>query len=391
MANRIIPIESAPDYSEGRLDYYVNNPAVMQWTAGNPPPYPGSPGSAPFGWYPVPFGGNPNITWTDLAGQIHNPNVLCVTESVLDPNPPAGQPREAHSPTSWFWNIRLGDKIRIADSTVYFTVVGPMTIGSAAGNSELFVNDGSPGSVSGLTRTYSDGSVHPIEYLFLTNGIDDDGNGFVDDGWDGIDNNRVFGVDDLDEWEHETWLPPPAAFRVNQSYTIRRRSVPSLNTKEVALPSSVVVDLTTWSTTSERSRVPVNAYTGFVDVLVNPDGTVVPTTIYSSPSSVGLTQSFLHFWLADRGDVAAPFVNPPSWFSLPMPSSTAKYPTGLQPLKSSVFIVSMSKTGKVTTSEPSERDFDAPGNPILVPGPGGITYQYFIRADGPFRPAEQGY
>ena len=62
------------------------------------------------------------------------------------------------------------------------------------------------------------------------------------------------------------------------------------------LPSNVVIDLTTWATTHERSRFPlpptgngvstsqvVNPNTGSVDIVVNPDGTVVPSTVYSTP------------------------------------------------------------------------------------------------------------
>jgi prepilin-type N-terminal cleavage/methylation domain-containing protein len=371
-ANRIIPIESAPDYSEGRLDYY--NAAFHTWTGpagNNPPPYPGPQGSAPYNWYPV-AGFNPS--WPDPIDprRTHNPQVLCIVESALDPNTLV-----PHSPTSWFWNIRLGDKIRIADSTTYFTVVGPMTVypgnpvASLEGNPELFVNDGPPGGLPGyptqLVRDYG-GSVGKVnvEYLFLVNGVDDDGNGFVDDGWDGVDNNRVYGIDDLDEWEHETWLP---AARLNQTYTIRRRPVPSANTKEIPLPSNIVVDLTTWSTTMERSRLPVNAYTGYADILLNPAGDVVPTTLYSSPSSFGLASSFYHFWLAERGDVVAPV----PWdnqhpklsglFHLPMPADTqnsvggatydqlrALYPD-LGELKGERRLVTLNtRTGQVTTN-----------------------------------------
>ena len=44
-------------------------------------------------------------------------------------------------PTSWYWNIRIGDKVRINNSGIYYTVVGPMQIP----NPELFVNVGEPG------------------------------------------------------------------------------------------------------------------------------------------------------------------------------------------------------------------------------------------------------
>jgi hypothetical protein len=363
VANRIVPLESAPDYSEGKLDFYAA--ANYVWRNGTPPPYPGSHGSAPYRFYPVSFmvGGVPfDLRWLDLEGRLHNPNVLCVTESLslLDP------------PTSWFWNIRLGDKIRLADSTVYFTVVGPMTVGAASGNSELFVNDGPPGSISQLTKAGK-----PVEYLFLVNGTDDDGNGFVDDGWDGVDNNRAFGVDDLDEWESENWLPPPALLRSSQSYTIRRRPVPGSGTREVALPSSVVIDLTTWGTTTERSRLPVNAYTGSVDILLNPDGTVVPTTLYSSPSSVGIGGSFLHFWLADRADVATPSTGL-GISLLPMPATTPGY-ASVPVLKSSQTLITLDgKSGRVaTTTDPR---FDG------VLDPANLRYG----TETPFMAAKQG-
>lgn len=327
VCNRWVPIETAPDYSEGRLDYYSSTSNAYTWTAGTPPPYPGLQGSAPYHWYPV-QGFNP--TWTDSQGRFHNPNVLCVVEAPRNigsaPNPP----------TSWFWNIRLGDKIRIGDSTASFTVVGPMTVHAGNGNPELFINDGLPGSVPGLTHTYPDGSTDPIEYMFLVNGLDDDNNGFADDGWDGVDNDRVFGIDNMDEWEHETWLPPPAAQRADKTYTIHRRPVPGAGTKDVALPSSVVIDLTTWSSTQDRSRLPVNLFTGAVDILLNPDGSIVPASIYGVPSAVGLNQTFLHFWLADRGDAGV---------------------IGT-PKNSSRLVTLFGRTGKVSTLDPGELTTD---------------------------------
>jgi hypothetical protein len=54
----------------------------------------------------------------------------------------------------------------------------------------------------------------------------------------------------------------------------------------------VVIDLTTWGSTLERSRLPAgafNPFTGYVDILINPDGTVVSTTLYSSPSTFGMS------------------------------------------------------------------------------------------------------
>ena len=52
-----------------------------------------------------------------------------------------------NSPTSWFWNIRVGDKLQINGSGLWYTVVGPMVVTPRATingiiESELFVNVG---------------------------------------------------------------------------------------------------------------------------------------------------------------------------------------------------------------------------------------------------------
>ena len=46
-----------------------------------------------------------------------------------------------------------------------------------------------------------------------------------------------------------------------------------------------------------------------MDILLYPNGTVVPTTEYSSPSSFGMNSAFYHFWLAERGDLFDPVAN----------------------------------------------------------------------------------
>jgi hypothetical protein len=90
----------------------------------------------------------------------------------------------------------------------------------------------------------------------------------------------------------------------NLPYTIMRRPTPSANARETMLPASVVVDMTTWSDDSpERSRLPVNPYTGTVDVMLSPQGEVMPNTIFSSPTSFTLSDSYFHFWLAERSDL----------------------------------------------------------------------------------------
>jgi hypothetical protein len=86
----------------------------------------------------------------------------------------------------------------------------------------------------------------------------------------------------------------------------------------------VVVDATGALLTRERSRLPVNRYTGQVDILLNPDGTVLPTVVYASASSFGMTDAFYHFWLAERPDLAnAAAVAAPPLLPVPQGGATA--------------------------------------------------------------------
>ena len=143
-ANRIIPIESAPEYTEGML-------SVVNPTSTFNIPYPLINGG---GNYPIGTG-NYIVTANAPAGA----NVLMVKEQVLyaDKNNPLQT--DVNSPTSWFWNIRVGDKLQINGSGLWYTVVGPMVVppqgatinGVFIGNSELFVNAGAPGTQSPFT------------------------------------------------------------------------------------------------------------------------------------------------------------------------------------------------------------------------------------------------
>ena len=254
-ADRLIPLEPAPDYSEGM----VSISPVFFPPPGFPPSYLGSKTAV----YPYPY------------------NVLMVQECPV--NPYTG---EVNSPTSWFWNVRIGDKLRFGDTGPLYTVVGPMTTYT----SELFVNCGTPGvdfpgKKSPLIK-YVNGVPTELDFLFLVNGKDDNGDGFIDEGFDGVDNNLDGVIDDLAEWEVETWDQAHGSNKTfSVPYTIVRRPVPAPASRAVALPSSVVIDLTSWSTTAERSRLPVNPYSGDVDIVLTPTGQLVPTTIYSCPSS----------------------------------------------------------------------------------------------------------
>jgi hypothetical protein len=147
-------------------------------------PYPGDGG----GYYPVNAPGRTVIVLEECPFDLSSRAVL--------PNPP----------TSWFWNVRIGDQVRINNVGPIFTVVGPLNQTGTQGNSELFVNVGPPGTQSPLARLFLNGDqaiVYYPDFLFLVNGQDDNHNGWIDDGWDGVDNNGDGQVDELAEWELE--------------------------------------------------------------------------------------------------------------------------------------------------------------------------------------------
>lgn len=259
--NRIVPIDSAPEYSEGAVTIIKGSTATNYLPAISNP------------------AGNPLFLPT-----------IVLEEALLDSN---GFP---NAPTSWFWNVRVGDKVQVGGAGPWYTVIGPMYQGPNAGNSELFVNVGGVGTPSPLPGR---------EFLLLVNGLDDNSNGWIDEGFDGVDNDGVNGVDDAGEWvETESWQGAAANGVFSASYTIRRRLAPASAARQVDLPTSMVIDASTALLTRERSRLPVNPMTGYVDIVLNPDGTVVPTVVYSSPSSFNMGESFYHFWLAERSDLA---------------------------------------------------------------------------------------
>lgn len=264
--NRMIPLMTPPSYSEGLISVYPANvyPATVTL-------------------------GTLALVLEETPGQWMLPPGA--TAYVWVPN----------SPTSWQWNVRLGDKVQINNAGPWYTVAGPSTLA----NSEGFVSwgaNGQPGSQSPLQRTYTslDGQAMTLnpDYLLLTNGKDDNQNGWVDEGWDGVDNNNNGNIDELAEWEQETWIGSITAIVLNQPYTIRRRPVPGVNARETPLPSSVVID-------ASRSKIQVNPLTSQVDLIINPDGSMSPALLYSTPASVPLGGSFFQLWIAERSDMGS--------------------------------------------------------------------------------------
>ncbi len=188
---------------------------------------------------------------------------------------------QPNSPTSWAWNVRLGDRISWRDRQ--YTVCGPIT----TANNDLFVN----GNTVSRTYTAPDGVTQAgpftVEFLLVTDGLDDDQNGFVDDGWDGVDNNNNGLIDDPAEWEIEVWTGPAVS---NGPYLLTRRPVPGKPEATVGL--SVGVSLS-------ASTLLVNPLSGMVDLMIRPDGTVDLSGPYAAPSAIGLAQAKSVFVLQD--------------------------------------------------------------------------------------------
>ena len=380
--SRVVPIEPAPEYSEGMVNVVTSHPYLLIIQRLIHPRFTSTGGLLlPRTCHqydadlPLRQAGTP---WPSRTG------TCSWLRRAVDTTTTSGFP---NSPTSWFWNIRVGDKIQINSSGVWYTVVGPMAQTPVNGNTEMFVNVGVPGTTSPLVN----GNFNP-EFLFLVNGQDDNGNGWVDEGWDGVDNNGNGVVDELGEWETETWGGAITKHGVvNSPYVIQRRPAPTTNAREVSLPTNVVIDATTWGYPTlagpslERSRLPINLFTGYVDILVYPNGTIVPTTVYSSASSFPMAASFLHFWVAERSDVAAPTPNTvnathPPFLPLPKGLFPTLFSSGAE-LKGEYRLVTLnSRTGQVSTDE--EMAFDANLSTDISTG----KYNPSV----PFREAQQG-
>ena len=335
-SNRFTAIEPAPDYNEG----VVQSPSLH-----------------------LPNGNiNPAYDPTIINGLAYH--YLRIAESGHSPVPSGSV---LNSPTGWKFNIRQGDKIRFNNSGAYYTIAGPINgIPSTTINGQqTSVNPERyicylPAETSTGVNYLVNGWVP--EYLNLTNGVDDNGNGWIDESCDGIDNDGdgvidpgyngidddgANGIDDpaelglgldntgkqtllaFSEWEQEVFIgAETSAGLKNENYTISRRPVVSPNAAETTLPAGAVIDLTTWNaagsrksdgtrtpTLSERSRLPVDPYSGYVDIMIDQTGRVIPpgagtgSGIYNSNSPLS-SLPFYHFWITERDGV-----QPPLWGS----------------------------------------------------------------------------
>jgi prepilin-type N-terminal cleavage/methylation domain-containing protein len=318
VSNRYIPISTGPDYSEGLVNTF---PA-----------------------------------WTYLPAV--NLGLPCL---VIEQAPGYWQPSGAgyvwipNAPTNWAWNIRRGEQIRLG--SMVCTIFGPV----AVANSDGFINYGTPGAPLPFTRTYTAPdrtTTHDDtpEFLLAVNGRDDDGDGYIDNGWDGVDNNGdpLHLIDEPAEWtEVERWDSRILSGLSQATYTIGRRPYPDPTVREVLLPASVVVDLSSWGSTKERSRVNVDPFTGYVDLMFTPGGQVTYSLPWGVPSSLGLAQSVSALWLCERTDIHDLLISPPGWFSLPMAADAAGYPAGLPVLTGYHRVIVLRSSGHSQTVEPS--------------------------------------
>ena len=229
------------------------------------------------------------------------------------------------------------------------------------------------------------------ERLYVVNGVDDDNDGYVDESFDGIDNDGdgvtdpgFNGLDDnengqideelellyhrqggahlyfdpripgipsipnsqaLSEFEEEQYIHGAYNDLVTTTYVIIRRPYVASGSREITLPAGAVIDLTTTTlgVNSERSRVPIDQATGYVDLMFEEGGRVVPSTPYGYSQAMSTDYPFYYLWIAERGDVKEPLwgfdprlgpvrefgANPGSNSSylLPMPQGTNAYLT----------------------------------------------------------------
>ena len=105
-----------------------------------------------------------------------------------------------------------------------------------------------------------------------------------------------------------------------------------------------------------------------MDILLDPNGTVVPTTMYSSPSSFGMGSAFYHFWLAERGDLFDPLRHTNVPYLLPMVTGAPSYSYPERPhepryvLKGERRLMTLyTRTGQMVTNQIETFDATTPG------------------------------
>jgi prepilin-type N-terminal cleavage/methylation domain-containing protein len=285
------------------------------------------------------------------------------------------------SPTSWFWNIRRGDRIRVKGGDEW-VIVGPMAVPQGPSNPEGYINYGYPGTDESqylnVPGQYLSIPGRPWqEFLIVANasraissrnydGIDNDLNGSIDPGFNSVDENGTNGPDDpaelfyndAGEYESEEADITSGTGHLFEGlpYEIYLGAVPAKGSRELVLPAGMRVDMTTWNSTQERSRLPVDSQTGTIDIMFAPNGQVV-RPVGGKFVPYGPDRPFLHFWLSDSDGIVAPLDQSASGvkYRLPMPDETIAYPmtgdTSGRKLVGNRRLVSVNtKTGQVTSA-----------------------------------------
>lgn len=223
-------------------------------------------------------------------------NRLVVEQAVFNGVPGPAHPEGApNNPTSWYWNVRLGETIVLGG--VRYTICGPML----QDNPEKFVNVGPQQidktgkfrvSWSPLKRTYGDGT-HPYstEFLLLVNGKDDDRDGLIDSGWNGIDDNLDGVVDDDYEWETEHWATSAVSGLTNAPYHVVRSMVPTTRGQH-ELPANIIVDLS-------KSSVMGKTFADHIDLIFDRTGRISTKSVYSIDNTP-LGERFVKLQISDR-------------------------------------------------------------------------------------------
>ncbi len=311
--NSFVAIEASPSYSEGLVSNVVAVPAYT----------------------------GPNPTGLTVYG-------------------PTNGARGLLAPTGWYWNIRLGDKIRFNNSGPAYTIVGPVSVNSAEG----FINEGAPGTPA----SGPGGS----EILELTNGVDDNKNGWTDEPYDGVEPGLAPGLPPATPIRPRETETPIQTIPAPSTYVITRRPTVSPRARVISLPSDVVIDATGYNApynvaSPERSRlgnlVPTTVATGgdkpqffdFIDILFTPGGQVLSNSPYAGSATLP-TVPFYHFWLTERdGVVDLPTTQPASQPYLP---TTLKSERRLVTLFTrSGFVVVKQVEDLVNPNDSTDRDY----------------------------------
>ena len=228
-------------------------------------------------------------------------------------------------PTNWFWNIRVGDKIQINNAGPWYTVVGPMAIASGTTSTGATqprdVREcraaGIRSPLVAATARRCDAAISPISSSSSTAGRQQQRLDRRGMGWGGQQRRTACQRAGMNGESDRVGARAMCSARpsnrlfttcVNQVYTIKRRPGPVAQCPRDRpadgrrdRPDRLgVVPERERPTVPPRTNDPACRrrcfqlqYTGYVDIVLNPDGTVLPTTVYSSPSSFSLGSAFV--------------------------------------------------------------------------------------------------